>query len=122
MPKITKRLVDAAEARPAEYFVWDSDIPGFGLRVLPRLIGQAMDALGVVRDAVTLNAGHLLDSAEKRPRQLGLRHAPVELGGQADLRPVEVFAQRLAGRLAKEGRQCSHRDLHSGNSMYRLIC
>ena len=35
MPRITKRLVDAAEARPAEYFVWDSEIPGFGLRVLP---------------------------------------------------------------------------------------
>ncbi len=35
MPRITKRLVDAAEIRPAEYFVWDSEIPGFGLRVLP---------------------------------------------------------------------------------------
>lgn len=35
MPKITKRLVDAAEARSAKYFVWDSEIPGFGLRVLP---------------------------------------------------------------------------------------
>lgn len=35
MPKITKRLVDAAEARSAEYFVWDSEIPGFGVRVLP---------------------------------------------------------------------------------------
>ena len=35
MPKLTKRLVDAADARPAEYFVWDSEIPGFGLRVLP---------------------------------------------------------------------------------------
>ena len=35
MRRITKRLVDAAEARSAEYFVWDSDIPGFGLRVLP---------------------------------------------------------------------------------------
>ncbi|MFC3569912.1 tyrosine-type recombinase/integrase [Paracoccus simplex] len=35
MPKITKRLVDAAEARSAEYFVWDSEIPGFRLRVLP---------------------------------------------------------------------------------------
>ena len=35
MPRITKRLVDAAEARSAEYFVWDSEIPGFGLRVLP---------------------------------------------------------------------------------------
>ncbi|WP_116134791.1 Arm DNA-binding domain-containing protein [Tropicimonas sp. IMCC34043] len=27
MPKITKR--------PAEYLIWDSEIPGFGLRVLP---------------------------------------------------------------------------------------
>ncbi|MCC6007216.1 MAG: integrase arm-type DNA-binding domain-containing protein, partial [Rhodobacteraceae bacterium] len=35
MPKLTKRIVDAAESQPAEYFVWDSDIPGFGLRVLP---------------------------------------------------------------------------------------
>lgn len=91
-------------------------------RGLPRLVGQRMDALGVVRDAVTLNAGHLLDGAEKRPRQLGLRHAPVELGGQADFRPVEAFAQRLAGRLAKEGGQCSHRDLLSGDSINLLIC
>ncbi|WP_445809823.1 integrase arm-type DNA-binding domain-containing protein [Yoonia sp.] len=35
MPKLTKRLIDAAETQPTEYFVWDSDIPGFGLRVLP---------------------------------------------------------------------------------------
>jgi integrase len=35
MPKLTKRLVDASETRPTEYFVWDSEIPGFGLRVLP---------------------------------------------------------------------------------------
>ena len=35
MPKLTKRIVDAADTRNAEYFVWDSEIPGFGLRVLP---------------------------------------------------------------------------------------
>ncbi len=35
MPKLTKRLVDAAEVQPTEYFIWDNDIPGFGLRVLP---------------------------------------------------------------------------------------
>lgn len=35
MPRLTKRLVDAAEAQGSEAFIWDSDIPGFGLRVLP---------------------------------------------------------------------------------------
>ena len=35
MPKITKRLVDASELQSSEYFIWDSEIPGFGLRVLP---------------------------------------------------------------------------------------
>jgi hypothetical protein len=81
-----------------------------------------MDALGVVRDPVALDAGHLLDGAEKRPGQIGVRCGPVEFGGQANFGPVEVFAQRLAGRLAKEGGQCSHSDLLSGDSMYRLIC
>ena len=35
MPKLTKRIVDAAETQPTEHFIWDTDIPGFGLRVLP---------------------------------------------------------------------------------------
>jgi integrase len=35
MPKLTKRIVDAADVRASEYFIWDDDIPGLGLRVLP---------------------------------------------------------------------------------------
>ena len=35
MNKLTKRAVDAAEVRPGDYFIWDGDLPGFGLRVLP---------------------------------------------------------------------------------------
>jgi integrase len=34
MPKLTKRTVDAAIATGQEYFLWDADLPGFGLRVL----------------------------------------------------------------------------------------
>ncbi len=35
MPKLTKRTVDAAKAKDTEYFVWDDDLAGFGLRVFP---------------------------------------------------------------------------------------
>lgn len=35
MPKITKRTVDAAEKRDRRYIVWDTEIKGFGLLVLP---------------------------------------------------------------------------------------
>lgn len=35
MPKITKRLVESAEVRDKDYIIFDSDIPGFGARILP---------------------------------------------------------------------------------------
>ena len=35
MPKITKRVVDAATAKAKPYFVWDGELKGFGLCVLP---------------------------------------------------------------------------------------
>jgi hypothetical protein len=37
MPKLTKRLIDAAQADAAkgEVFLWDWEVKGFGLRVKP---------------------------------------------------------------------------------------
>ena len=33
MPKLTKRIVDATRATKGEIFLWDDELPGFGLRV-----------------------------------------------------------------------------------------
>lgn len=35
MGRLSKRIVEAAEIRPSEYVLWDGDIPGFGVRVMP---------------------------------------------------------------------------------------
>lgn len=35
MPKLTKRSVEALRAQVESYFVWDSEIIGFGIRVMP---------------------------------------------------------------------------------------
>lgn len=35
MPKLAKRLIEGLDARSTDYFVWDSELPGFGIRVLP---------------------------------------------------------------------------------------
>ncbi len=34
MARITKRVIDSAKPRDTDYFIWDSDMPGFGLRVM----------------------------------------------------------------------------------------
>lgn len=35
MPKLTKRVIDALTVEAKDYFVWDSQIAGFGVRVMP---------------------------------------------------------------------------------------
>lgn len=35
MPKLTKRAIDALKAETTDFFVWDSQIAGFGVRVMP---------------------------------------------------------------------------------------
>ena len=35
MPKLTKRTVDAASVKKKPYFIWCSELPGFGVRVFP---------------------------------------------------------------------------------------
>ena len=36
MPRLTKKLIGCAVAAPKEYFLWDSELKGFGARVSPK--------------------------------------------------------------------------------------
>ena len=82
MPKITKRLVDSAETRPAEYFLWDSDIPGLGLRILPS--GRKSYVVQY--------------RAERRSRRMTLGPSTVLTCTQARNRAIEIVAAAHNGQ------------------------
>lgn len=76
MPKLTKRTVEAAEVKASEYFLWDDEVPGFGLRVLPS---------GRKGFVVQYRAG-------RRPRRISLGPSTVLTCEQARTRAITIVA------------------------------
>ena len=76
MPKLTKRIVEAAEVKASEYFLWDDEVPGFGLRVLPS---------GRKGFIVQYRAG-------RRPRRISLGPSTVLTCEQARTRAITIIA------------------------------
>lgn len=76
MPKLTKRTVEAAEVKASEYFLWDDEVPGFGLRVLPS---------GRKSFIVQYRAG-------RRPRRISLGPSTVLTCEQARTRAITIIA------------------------------
>lgn len=103
MPKLTKRIVDAADVRTSEYFIWDDDIPGLGLRVLPS---------GRKGYIVQYRAG-------RRSRRMSLGASTVLTCEQARTRAITIIAaakngedpaaERDAGRKAITVKELSER-------------
>lgn len=94
MPKLTKRLVESAEVRAAEYLIWDGDIPGFGLRVYPsgrRKFLVQYRAGGRTRRVALGWFGHL--TADEGRRLAAATLGRVATGG-------DPAAERDAGRAA----------------------
>jgi integrase len=76
MPRLTKRTIEAAEVKASEYFLWDDDVPGFGLRVLPS---------GRKGYVVQYRAG-------RRPRRISLGPSTVLTCEQARTRAITIIA------------------------------
>jgi integrase len=81
MTKLTKRTVDAAEIRTGEYFIWDDEVPGFGLRILPS---------GRKSYVVQYRAG-------RRSRRISLGPSTVLACEQARTRAITVVAAARNG-------------------------
>lgn len=123
MPKLTKRIVDAVEIKPAEYFIWDDELPGFGLRVMPsgRKSYVVQYRAGRRPRRVTLGTSSVLPSEQARRSALSIlaavrngedpaadRHAARSAPTVADL--AERFDQehvslRVKASTAKEYRR-----------------
>jgi len=88
MPKLTKRIVEAAEIRPTEYFIWDDDLPGFGLRVL---------ASGRKGYIVQYRAG-------RRSRRMSLGQSTILACEQARTRAISIIAAAKSGEDPAEKR------------------
>jgi hypothetical protein len=81
MTKLTKRVVDAAEIKETEHFIWDEDLPGFGLRVLPS---------GRKRYIIQYRAG-------RRSRRISLGPSTVLTCEQARNRAITIIAATKNG-------------------------
>jgi integrase len=82
MTKITKRAVEAAAPRNKEYYIWDEDIPGLGLRVLPS---------GRRQYIVQYRAG-------RRSRRISLGPSTVLTTEQARSRALAILADARGGK------------------------
>ncbi|MFS0738215.1 tyrosine-type recombinase/integrase [Sphingomonas sp. 1P06PA] len=99
MAKLSKRLIENAEVRLSEYMIWDSDIAGFGVRVLPsgRRSYLIQYRVGTRSRRVTLGAHGIL--TPDQARTLAIRElAAVRAGGD----PAEDRKQRRAAITVRE--------------------
>jgi len=107
MPKLTKRVIDAAEIQAAEYFIWDDELPGFGLRVLPsgRKGYIVQYRAGRRSRRMSLGPSSVLTCEQARTRAIGIIAAARSGDDPAAERDAErktITVKELAERFDKE--------------------
>jgi hypothetical protein len=107
MPKLTKRLIDAAEIRAVEYFIWDNELPGFGLRMLPsgRKVYSVQYSSGRRSRRISLGPSTVLTCEQARTRAIGIIAAARNGDDPAAKRDADrqaVTVKELSDRFEKE--------------------
>jgi hypothetical protein len=101
VPRLTKRMVEAAEIRPADYFLWDDDLPGFGARILPS---------GKRTYLVQYRSGGRS------------RRASIGLHGRLTCEEARKEAMALPGQVAKGGDPAEERATRRQSMTVRELC
>jgi len=82
MPKLSKRIVDAAVAKDKEYFIWDDTMPNFGLRVFPSgkrsYVFQYRAHGRTRRYAIGLHGAWTVEQARKKAGRFATKSIKVE--------------------------------------------
>jgi integrase len=107
MPKLTKRVIDAAEIQAAEYFIWDDELPGFALRVLTsgRKGYIVQYRAGRRSRRMSLGPSTVLTCEQARTRAIGIIAAARNGDDPAAERDAErktITVKELAERFDKE--------------------
>jgi len=110
MTKLTKRTVEALDVTRREYFVWDDEIPGFGVRVLPSgrksyVVQYKVGGRGGATRRKSLGLHGVLTAEEARNRAKGW------LAGRA--RGRDPIAEHVAHQKSETVEQLSRRYLEA---------
>ena len=107
MAKLSKRLVEAAEVRASEYMIWDGEIAGFGLRVLPsgRRSYLVQYRVGTRSRRLTLGAHGVLTPEQARTlamQALAAVRAGADPAEDRKQRREAILVRELAERFDRE--------------------
>jgi hypothetical protein len=97
--RLSKRMVEEAEVRTSEYVLWDGDIPGFGVRVIPSgLKGYLVQyRVGTRSRKLALGPHGVLTVDQARARAI---QALADVKGAGD--PAEVRKERREAITVRE--------------------
>src|SRR5690242_19499314 len=74
MPALTKRIIDSAQPRAAEYFIWCGKLPHFGARIYPTgrkvFVAQVRVGRAIRRITIGIYGAYTVEKARKRAEEI----------------------------------------------------